>query len=144
MAKWKLVSRAMAERDDKGRLVIHRRGAEVELDEEQEQRLRAGQPGSAFQNLGDDEETELVEIAVANEATKSAEDGSLPVSPAGTRNMRVRATGPLPEAQPQPSDVARESGPAPAPTTTTAGVPPKQPRAGAPSKSTTPKGDGAS
>lgn len=118
MGKWRLNGR-MGYRDDNNVLVIHRTGDEVELTEEQEQRLRAGQPGSAFQKPGDEgDEPELVEVAVANEATKVAEDGSAPASAAGTRNRKVAPTR-LPVAESEAKQADSDDGTVPEPVTTT-------------------------
>lgn len=96
MAKWKLAPGAtMVRRDDNNVLQTLRGGDEVELTEEQEQRLRPGTRGSAFvradaKESEGDSDTEQVEVAVANEATKPADDG-FQVSPTGTSNRRVTA-----------------------------------------------------
>lgn len=124
MGKWKLRPGArMVRRDDAGVLIVHRGGDEVELSAEQEQRLRPGQRGSAFVEAGsEDEQPELVEVAVANEATLPAEDGSAPASPAGTRNRKVAATR-LPAAEQESVDdqtrAGSESADVPEPSTST-------------------------
>lgn len=121
MAKWKLAPGArMVSRDDEGVRHDYRGGDEVELTEEQEQRLKPGTPGSPFLPQDHkDEEPEVVEVAVANEATLPADDG-FQVSPRGTRNRKV-AAAPLPSAEDAAPAPARdaESGGLPEPTSTT-------------------------
>lgn len=86
-----LVGSRFAYRNDKDVLVIHKRGDKVTLNDEQAQRLRAGKPGSAFQREEDVQEDETVEVAVANEATYPAEDGSPVASPEQRTNRKVVA-----------------------------------------------------
>jgi hypothetical protein len=115
MAEWTLTGSRFGYRNDENVLVIHKRGDKVELNPEQEQRLRAGEPGSPFQKPGDEDEApELVEVAVANEATKPSEDGTAAVS--GARNRKVPA-GRAPVAESEEDD--KDAGPVPAPTTST-------------------------
>lgn len=122
MGKWILRTGRMVWRDDKDVRHVAKPGDAVELNEEQEQRHRAGQPGSAFVSERDWEsrdqnEEDLVEVAVANEATKPSEDGTVPVS--GARNRKV-AAAPLPEAPDDATREEREGDRLPEPTTSTA------------------------
>jgi hypothetical protein len=102
-----LVGSRVAVRDEKTRVLTnHKRGARVELDDEQAQRLRAGKPGSAFVSESDWEklqaDEELEEVAVANEATYPADEDGFMTSPEGVVNRRRRATR-LPEASDVPA-----------------------------------------
>lgn len=122
MATWKLAPGArMTWRDDKDVRHQRRGGDEVELTEEQEQRHRAGQPGSAFLPLDSKEaqDLETVEVAVANEATKPAEDGTAPVTPSGSRNRRALVTE-MPVAQEESERTADQGREVPKPVTSTA------------------------
>jgi hypothetical protein len=119
MAKWILrPGTRMVWRDENNVRHEARGGDEVDLTEEQEQRHRAGQPGSAFLSPDhkDEDEPELVEVAVANEATKPSEDGTVPVS--GARNRKVVAA-PLPKAPEDETREEREGDDTPEPVTTT-------------------------
>lgn len=119
MGKWRLApgTRMVWRDEDKVRHEA-RGGDEVDLTEEQEQRHRAGQPGSAFlsPDQADEDGPELVEVAVANEATKPSEDGTVPVS--GARNRKV-AAAPLPKAPEDETREEREGDDTPEPVTTT-------------------------
>lgn len=93
MAEYIFQGSRYAYRDEDNVLQVLRRGDKVELSREQAQRHNAGKPGSAFvtKDQAQEQEAETVTVHVANEATTEAEDGSLPVSAAGTRNRKVAA-----------------------------------------------------
>lgn len=118
MGTFILDARSFVTVDKDGVRTIHRRGAEIELSPEQEQRLRAGQPGSAFIDPSkvDDAEVELVEVAVANEASKEAEDGTPPTTPSPPRKVRP---APVADRTPDEADKAVASGPVAKPVTST-------------------------
>lgn len=113
MAKWILTGSRFCYRDADDVLVIAKRGAEVELSREQEQRLKAGEPGSPFQRREDVVEPETETVAVANEATLPAEDG-FQASPVGTANRKIPAVA-RPE---RPATKAEEGGETAKPVTT--------------------------
>lgn len=117
MAEYVLTGSRYAYRDDDNVLVIKRRGDKVELTKEQEQRFKAGQPGSPFQHESEVQEVETDEVAVANEATKPSEDG-FQASAAGTTNRKVAAVRPV--ARKAAEDPKEGSDDLPEPTTSTA------------------------
>lgn len=121
MAEWIFTGSRFAYRDDKNVLHVVKRGAKIDLSEEQEQRLRAGEAGSQFMRESDfdDSEPETVEVAVANEATKPAEDGSPIPSPAGVATKRVRTTPARGARVPVETREDREEESVPEPTTST-------------------------
>lgn len=124
MGEYVLTGSRYVYRDDDEVLVIKRRGDKVSLSPEQEQRLRAGTPGSPFQDEGEHpEETGFEVVAVANEATIPADDDGFTASAPGTANLR------RPEPRRPEARDAREAGerdatsPTPTPVTSTESKP---------------------